>query len=554
MQLPCTGIWHYFSFLRENFIFAGTTFGFITLAAAISLGINWLEIRHYFPRLYPWIRAAFWLTCLLIPVHLVFGYGLVLLAVLSLSLIALNLVFTILMHFVWGIRFSFMLRMGILLVLIAFAPSLLRGAGIINDVEILTNSTYPILLFALIMLSLTQAEQVRKKSEQAERIAASNKAKDEFLTTMSHELRTPMNAVVSAGHLLKLTPLSDSQKDYVTRLNISSQHMLSLINDILDLARLDSRLLHIENTLFQLNPVLQQVEQLLIEQAHRKHLKLMLKNDLHALEKQFLGDPTRLKQVLLNLLSNAIKFTSQGKVTLTVTSQNISTESTRLLFEVRDTGIGISEEQLQKLFQPFSQADSSTARKYGGSGLGLAISHKLVQCMGGELKLESKLGQGSHFFFTLEFPLQDLTPELKASLPVDYSPLTVTAFHVLLVDDDEMNRFFGSELLKSLGVEVEVAESGKKTLQLLKEQLFDLVLMDVNMPEMNGYETTRRIRAYKHCNELPIIALTARAIAGERKRCLAAGMDDYLSKPFDIEQLQLMIWRQSGRQVAFRKV
>ncbi|WMP19430.1 hybrid sensor histidine kinase/response regulator [Thiothrix lacustris] len=542
-----SGILYYFDFLNKNLSTVGSAFGLIGIAASISLVVSWLDVRQFFQRLYPWFRTVFWVSLFLIPVQWLLGYGTAFTGGIALVVVVPFFMATVL-RYRQGFRVSLMLRAGILLVIISFMPSLLRAIGVIGDVPLLTDGMYFVLLISLVMLSLTQAEQVRMKSDQAERIAATNQAKDEFLTTMSHELRTPMNAVVNAGRLLKLTHLSELQDEYVVRLNTAAKHMLSLINDILDLARLDSRLLAVENIPFQLGNILKQIEQLLVEQVCSKNLRLILDNRFHPFKKQLLGDPTRLKQVLLNLLGNAIKFTPEGgEVRLIVTHQAVTDERVILLFEVRDTGIGIPEEQQQKLFKPFSQVDSSTARKYGGSGLGLAISHRLVQCMGGDLQMESRPAQGSRFFFTLTFALQDALPQVEMALPVKLSADFSAGFRILLVDDDEMNRFFGKKLLGSLGVSVEVAESGEETLQLLRNQLFDLVFMDISMPDMDGYETTGLIRADKRLAGLPVVALTAHAVAGERERCLAAGMDDYLTKPFEMEQLQMAIWRWSSR-------
>lgn len=259
---------------------------------------------------------------------------------------------------------------------------------------------------------------------------------------MSHELRTPMTAVVNASQLLTLTTLSARQQEYVSRLNTSSRHMLALINDILDPARLDSQLLCVESQPFQLDIVLAQTEQLVTGQARDKQLKLVFSNRFHLLQKQLLGDPVRLRQILLNLLNNATKFTSWGEVRLMVTPQAITNDSVTLLFEIRDTGIGMSAEQQQKLFQPFSQADSSTPRQYGGFGLGLAISRKLVRRMGGELQVESIPARGSRFFFNLTFLLQASTvsPAVDPDLACQSG---WSGLRILLVDDDEMNRFFG---------------------------------------------------------------------------------------------------------------
>ena len=359
---------------------------------------------------------------------------------------------------------------------------------------------------------------------------------------MSHELRTPMNSVVSAGQLLKLSKLSADQVEYVKRMNISSQHMLSLINDILDLARLDQQAVYINNKNFQLTDVLQQTEQLVADQARQKSLKLVIYNHFHPLKKQLHGDPVRLQQVLLNLLTNAIKFTEQGDVRLTITPQAIDRNAS-LLFAVSDSGAGIAQESKAELFQPFLQADNSTARLHGGSGLGLAISAKLVSRMGGELQVKSELGKGSCFYFTLRLPLTDKTTEKNRTfLPVDATN-TPGKLRALLIDDNEMNRFFNSQLLESLDVATIKVSSGVQALRCLQQHTFDLVFMDVSMPGMDGYQTARSIRADLQDHKVAIIALTAHAISGERDRCLAAGMDDYLPKPFTREELRTMLCR-----------
>lgn len=543
-----SGVWHYFSFFRQYMPLAGTSFAFIGTAATIMLANSWLDIRQHLPRFYRLFQVAFRACLLLIPLHLWLGFGTAFAGALALVMSGL-FVITAAMRYHQGFRFPLMLSAGILLVLVGFIPTFLRAVGLIDDVPLLTDSMYFIVLIALVMLSLTQAEQVRKESEKAERISAENKTKDEFLTTMSHELRTPMNAVVSAGRLLRMTRLSATQKEYVSRLNISSRHMLSLINDILDLARLDSNLLHIEDIPFRLPDVLQQVEKLLVEQARDKSLSFTIDNRFLLLKKQLGGDPTRLRQVLLNLLHNAIKFTPEGAVTLRVTSSDISADKVSLLFEIQDTGIGMTEEQLKKLFRPFSQADSSTARKYGGSGLGLAISHRLVKRMGGELQVESDIKSGgSCFFFTLTFPLQDASIIPEKDLPAASFEVP-EGFRVLLVDDDDMNRFFGQKLIAKTGAQVRVADSCEQALTFLEQESFDLVFMDVSMPEVDGYETTRRIRKNPEWQKLIIVALTAHAIAGERERCLAAGMDDYLSKPFELDDIRIMLYKYSQQKM-----
>lgn len=539
-----SGFWYYFSFTQHYLRLMGNSAAFIALAAALYIGCSWLSLRQYLPKGAYFARIIMGISLVLIPIHLYLGYGTSFAGLLALALV-ISFLIIIVIRYRQGFRFNTSQRLALSLVLIAFIPSLLRGAGLIDNVPILTDGMYFILLLALILLSLTQAEQVRIKTEKAERIAATTQAKDEFLTTMSHELRTPMNAVVNAGRLLQRTPLNSTQHHYVTRLNTSSQHMLALINDILDLARLDSHLLHLESIPFCLkNDVLIPVEQLLQEHAHKKQLRLIIDNQSQ-LTQQLLGDPTRLRQILINLLNNAIKFTEEGEIRLSIHKQIPSNDQhnkplCHLQFIVSDTGIGISSEQQAKLFKPFSQADSSISRQYGGSGLGLAICQKLVHTMGGSLTLESAINQGSRFFFSLTFAQHAMTDTHSANThdPVEKTSTSLDHYRILLVDDDEMNRFFGRELIASLGVHIDVADCGAQALAKLRSQRFDLVFMDVSMPTMDGYETTRRIRHDLQQTHLPVIALTAHAIAGERERCLQAGMNDYLTKPFDIVQLE----------------
>ncbi|MBU0657108.1 MAG: response regulator [Gammaproteobacteria bacterium] len=397
-----------------------------------------------------------------------------------------------------------------------------------------------IALFVL-MLSLAQADHVRRLREEAASANAANKAKGDFLTTMSHELRTPMNAVVGAGLLLQDTALTPQQRSYVDKLEIAARHMLTLIGDILDITRIERQALRLEQIPFDLKAVATELETLFVGQAAAKGLAFSIYAPADSVWLQ--GDPTRLKQILMNLLGNAIKFTERGSVECTLVVGKKSGDGLPVTFSVTDSGIGITPQQQVHLFRPFSQADSSTSRRYGGSGLGLAISAQLVQQMGGELELASHEGKGSRFFFTLDFALSE-TPLVEAIPASDYLlPAPTQGVHLLLVDDDELNRFFANELLKTFGLAVTTVASGQAALAFLRQQTVDLVFMDVSMPEMDGYATTRRIREFKSSHELPIIALTAHVMAGIDEQCFAAGMNDYLPKPFDKAQLQQVLQR-----------
>lgn len=532
------GMLNYIPFIKAIAEKTGSFFAFSTIAFAISLLYVWTDVPKNFPTLKTGFHDLLWASAGLavispfLPFSVAFagGWSLLMIAIFSLYVI---------FFYRKGLRLPSSIVIGGSIFIISMLIPLLRGTDLIEDSSSLADFSFLGLLISLLFLSLTQAENVRLKGKKADMIVASSKVKDEFLATMSHELRTPMNAVVSAGRLLQMTALSNEQKEFVSRLGVSSQHMLSLINDILDLERINrNSVFLLEKIDFTLASVLDTLEQVLKEQANSKHLTLELNNYFIPLKKQLEGDPTRLKQILLNLLNNAIKFTHQGSVQLSITPLEVSEHHVSLSFEVRDTGIGISKEQEANLFQAFTQAESSTSRHYGGSGLGLAISHQLVQRMGGELQVQSTLGQGSRLFFTLEFPLTILK---KSSQTIavfgEKPPVSLEKFKVLLVDDDEMNRYFGGKLLKACGVNVAVAESGEDALQQVQTQTIDLVFMDVSMPTMDGYETTRRLRNDLSRHDLPIVALTAHAMTGIREQCLASGMDDYITKPFELEIL-----------------
>ncbi len=542
------GIWGYFSFTRHYLHYVGTGFGFIAIASLIAVVSHLLELKQSEPRWHLFFRVAFWICLAFALLAPFLNYGTAILAAISLILTPAGITVFITLY-LKGYQFLKSAVLAILVFLGSFIPSLLMGVGVIDVYGPLVNFSALGLLISLVLLSLTQAEKVSNKSDEAERIMATNQAKDEFLTTMSHELRTPMHAVVGAGRLLGMMKLGSEPQELISRLNHSSTHMLSLVNDILDLARTESHLALLEKQPFKLSEVLESLDKLLYEAADTKGLSLTLKNHFMPLRQELLGDATRLKQVLLNLLNNAIKFTEQGHVRLIVTPQQGEANTARLLFEVSDTGIGIAKDKQKDLFQAFTQADASITRRYGGSGLGLAISDKLVQCMGGELAVESQPDKGSCFFFTIDLPLQAITDEVEASStkPSLSNAEQLSGMRVMLVDDDEMNRFFGEKLLQACGVSVVVADSGEQSLEYLQQHTFDLVLLDVSMPGMNGYQTTQAIRSQNELSNLTVVALTAHAIAGERERCLAAGMDDFLTKPFELSDLQKMLHKYVDR-------
>lgn len=389
------------------------------------------------------------------------------------------------------------------------------------------------ILIAFLLLSINQADRSRLLREQAESERAANQAKSEFLTTMSHELRTPLHAVIGISDLLQQTPLSTLQKDYVNKLRVSSKHVLKLIDNVLNLSHMDNVQTQLEITPFELPKLLTELEQMFMTTAREKGLTLSI-HQVACSTNQYLGDVERLKMILVNLLGNAIKYTHNGKVSLVVTCFN-----SNVLFEVIDTGVGITPEQQVHLFEAFYQVSGGKNRKYGGIGLGLNISYKLVQYMGGTLALESKPDNGSRFFFSLELPLykETIRPSIENKTPSKTHKDSLQGIHILLVDDDDVNRFIGKKLLSSRGATVSLAETGSQALQQVQQQTFDVVLMDISMPDMNGYEATKQIHSIPICKNLPIIALTAHAITGEKERCLTAGMSDFLTKPFILDEL-----------------
>lgn len=376
-----------------------------------------------------------------------------------------------------------------------------------------------------------------------------SRAKSQFLANMSHEIRTPMNAVLGMANLLKKSSLLPKQQSMLSQLTESAKLLLGVLNDILDLSRIEANKLAIQNAPFRLRHALRSLQHMLQQRAADKSLNLEFP-DSAALPLTLEGDALRLQQVLVNLLINAIKFTDAGSVRLQIdvrddASATDSALSKRVRFAVIDTGVGISAEDQTRLFDPFSQVDESDTRVHGGAGLGLAISKRLVELMGGTLQCRSSLGQGSEFAF--ELPMRVLADTLEAGTEIARAELpagqALTAQRlqgrVLVVEDHPINREVAQALLETLGLSVLTVSGGKEALALLQDQPtgFDLVLMDIQMPEWDGIESTTRIKAVPALADLPIVALTAHAMSGDRERFLAQGMDDYLCKPLDETEL-----------------
>jgi CheY-like chemotaxis protein/HPt (histidine-containing phosphotransfer) domain-containing protein/anti-sigma regulatory factor (Ser/Thr protein kinase) len=360
-----------------------------------------------------------------------------------------------------------------------------------------------------------------------------SQTKSDFLASMSHEIRTPMNAIIGIADLLAKTPLTPEQNNYVQIFRRAGDNLLNLINDILDLSKVEASQLELERTGFSLTDLLEKVKEMVAMRAHEKGLALVCEiapnvpNDL-------VGDPTRLRQVLLNLLGNAIKFTESGEVALRITPDADASVPGALRFTISDTGIGIPDEKLGTVFERFTQADSSTTRRYGGSGLGLTISKRLVELMGGYIRVESGVGKGSVFSFAV--PLEIWAGATRrAAVPVGAGPgPPLPALHILLVEDSTDNRTITMAYLQDTPYRIEIAENGAIAYKKFTAGNYDLVLMDRQMPVMDGLTATRAIREWEQANHrlpTPIIALTASALKGDQENFVAAGCTAYLTKP-----------------------
>jgi signal transduction histidine kinase/ActR/RegA family two-component response regulator len=391
---------------------------------------------------------------------------------------------------------------------------------------------------------LRAAELLIEKS----RAEAANIAKSAFLANMSHEIRTPMNGIVGMANILRREGVTPKQADHLEKIDIAAQHLLVIINNILDISKIEAGKFVLEEIPVTVANLLTNVGAILAERLKAKNIHLLIQTE--SLPANLIGDPTRIQQALLNYTVNAVKFSESGDVTLRIRKLEEAVDSVLVRFEVEDAGIGIAPETVLRLFAAFEQADNSMTRKFGGTGLGLVITRRLAELMGGEAGVTSALGIGSTFWFTARLKKGSADPvpqamvidDVEAEIRQHYS-----GYRVLVVDDDEINREVAQIQLEAVDLAVDTAQDGAEAIAMAQQRIYAAIFMDMQMPNVNGLEATKGIRGIPQYRDVPIIAMTANAFAEDRARCFAAGMNDFLTKPFNPATLFTTLLRALSR-------